>query len=74
MKLDHDKIYRHADGGLYRALNIGIKMKCPMTGEWHKAILYEPETEDFGTGKQFVRTQKDFCARFTPVSKRLAEK
>jgi len=70
MLISHDKIYVHADGGRYRVLNLGIKMKCPVTGEWLKAVLYEHEHEDYGTGIEYVRTQKDFCARFTPMPKK----
>lgn len=68
MKLQHDCIYVHTEsGGRYRVLNIGVKLKCPVTGEWLKAVLYEPESEDYGTGSEYVRTQKDFCSKFKAV-------
>lgn len=67
MRINPGKIYRHADGGWYRVLDLRLKMKHPDTGEWLKAVSYEDEGEDYGTGTIYVRTQKDFVARFKPV-------
>lgn len=70
MLIEPGKFYIHADGGRYRVLQLGLKMKCPATGEWAKAVMYEPgeygPDKDFGNGEVFVRTQKDFVARFSP--------
>lgn len=71
MKIEPGKFYTHAEGGRYRVLALGMKMKCPQTGEWHKAVSYEPgeygPDKDFGNGKVFIRTQKNFVARFSPA-------
>ena len=71
MLISPGKIYVHADGRRYRVLNLGMKMKCPVTGEWYKAVSYEPaeygSDKDFGNGEVFVRTHKNFVQRFTAL-------
>lgn len=70
MLISDSKFYRHKETGqVYRMLNLGLKLKCPETGKWYKAVLYEPKDEDFGTGEQYVRTQKDFVEKFEPAQK-----
>lgn len=61
MLIEQDKIYRHADGGLYRVLDAWVSLKCPESRRWYIAVLYESKKPD---GKTFVRTQKDFVRRF----------
>ena len=61
--------YIHTKSGKrYRILRLGVHLKCPETGAWHKAVMYEPgeygPDKDFGNGEVYVRTQKSFCAGF----------
>lgn len=69
--IEPGKIYVHKDGGRYRVIRLGFKMKCRCTHEgdkWLKAVMYEPAEygpdKDFGNGDCYVRSQVDFCNSF----------
>jgi hypothetical protein len=70
VKLVPGVVYKDKDGNRCRVLRLGFKVRCQVTGEWFKGVMYEPADLgmdlNYGNGPDVcVRTQKDFCAEYT---------
>ena len=55
------RLYRHADGGLYRVL--GFTRVKIQNGPWHEGVRYEFAIDE---GPEFSTDFARFCHRFTP--------
>ena len=59
----NDDLYIYPKTGHKYLCLTKCKLKCPSTGNWYNAVIYE-EIED---GNYYVREEKDFLAKFVKL-------
>lgn len=60
-KRNFDKrLYVYSKSGNKYVLVKGCRLKCPMTGYWHDAVIYK----SINNGELYVRNKTDFMSKF----------
>lgn len=57
------KMYVYSKNGHHYLLLFRCRMKCPATGEWFDALIYQ----DYNTKHLYVRDRKDFFDKFVKL-------